>query len=224
MTEPAVTPSEEVAEATSLTLLEKARSGSDAGAWERLVSLYEPLVSRWCRLAGLQEADVADVRQEVFTAVARALPGFQRGQDQGCFRGWLRTITRNKVRDLWQQRGRQEAAGGSAAYERLLEVPSLDGSDRSAPDEETGILYRRALDLISRDFGERTWRAFWRVVIDGQRPRDVAGELNMTAGAVSSAKARVLARLREEFAGLLGEEAEPGDPPRGEHEGVGDER
>jgi hypothetical protein len=69
----------------------------DASAWERLIALYEPLVCHWCRRAGLQEADAADVRQEVFLAVSRGLADFRRDGGAGTFRGWLRVITRNKV-------------------------------------------------------------------------------------------------------------------------------
>jgi RNA polymerase sigma-70 factor (ECF subfamily) len=208
--------------ATSLTLLERARCGADHDAWERLVSLYDPLVSRWCRQAGLQDADVADVRQEVLAQVARSLPTFERSASHGSFRGWLRRITQNKVHDLFRQRGdAPQGRGGSDADQWMHEVPVPQ--DDSSALEEVGILYRRALELTARDFGEQTWKAFWRVVIDGQRPIDVAGELGMTAGAVSSAKARVLARLRQEFAGLLGEgpDAEPCGLPGGESQGAG---
>jgi RNA polymerase sigma-70 factor (ECF subfamily) len=228
VTELTVNPPGDTPEGTSLTLLEKARSGKDEAAWTRLVSLYEPLVSRWCRLAGLQEADVADVRSEVFSAVHRCLSGFQKGPDQGSFRGWLRRITQNKMRDLWEhKRSGQQGLGGSDAYAQFLEVPSPEPSDGdhsgASVEEEAAILYRRALDLIHRDFEERTWKAFWRVVIDGQRPRDVAGELEMTPGAVSSAKARVLARLRQEFADLIEEEAESCSLPSDPHQGASDE-
>jgi RNA polymerase sigma-70 factor (ECF subfamily) len=195
------------ADGTSLSLLEKARSGSDQAAWERLASLYEPLVIRWCRLDGFQDADAEDLRQEVFMSVSRSLGEFQRGS-QGSFRGWLHKIAKNKMHDLWERKKTTpQAPGGTDSDGPIVAAPSPQdsSSSESTADEETGILYRRALELISRDFGERTWKAFWRVVIDGQRPRDVAGELSMTAGAVSSAKARVLARLRQEFAGLLGE-------------------
>ena len=41
------------------------RAGNDEqAAWDRLVKLYAPLVYSWCRAAGLQPADVADVAQE----------------------------------------------------------------------------------------------------------------------------------------------------------------
>src|SRR5262249_27276083 len=72
----------EAAGATSLGLLERARS-HDAAAWGRLVQLYAPLVDRWCRQASLQDADAADVRQEVFLAVARGLDEFRRDSAGG---------------------------------------------------------------------------------------------------------------------------------------------
>ena len=40
----------------------------------------------------------------------------------------------------------------------------------------------------------------------GGRPRDVAAELGLTVNAVYITKSRVLRRLREEFAGLIGDE------------------
>jgi RNA polymerase sigma-70 factor (ECF subfamily) len=205
--DPPVNPSGDAAEATSLTLLEKARSGSEA-AWERIDYLYTPLVSRWCRRAGLQEADVDDVCNEVLMALHRSLPGFEKRPEHGSFRGWLRTITRNKIRDFWgQTRPDHQGPGGSDAYEQFLEIPAREDAPRdSSADEDNSLLYRRALELIRCDFSEPVWKAFLRVVIDGQPAADVAEELNTTPAAVYSARARVLARLRE-FRGLLGDEA-----------------
>src|SRR4051812_43084854 len=63
--------------ATSLSLLERVR-GNQAGAWERLVDLYAPLVYHWCRRAGLSADDAADVFQEVFRAVTAHIAEFRR--------------------------------------------------------------------------------------------------------------------------------------------------
>jgi RNA polymerase sigma-70 factor (ECF subfamily) len=46
-------------------------------------------------------------------------------------------------------------------------------------------------------FEERSWQAFWRVVVEGQRLADVAAELGLTRNAVYIAKSRILRRLRE---------------------------
>ncbi|MBI1313336.1 hypothetical protein GC176_18750 [bacterium] len=62
-----------------------------------------------------------------------------------------------------------------------------------------------ALESIRGEFHERTWLAFWSVVIDDRQTAEVAAELNMKPGTVRVAKSRVLMRLRHE----LGDE--PGD-------------
>jgi RNA polymerase sigma-70 factor (ECF subfamily) len=191
--------------ATSLSLLERARA-NDKAAWERLDSLYGPLVESWCLRARLQEADVKDVRQDVFTAVFRKIGDFRRDRPGDTFRGWLRTITQSKIADHWRlARAEPPGQGGSDAVTQMQQVPTPETSDsgNSSDVEEINRLHRRALDLIRHDFEERSWQAFWRVVIEEQRPQDVAADLGMTVNAVYLAKGRVLGRLREEFGELL---------------------
>jgi RNA polymerase sigma-70 factor (ECF subfamily) len=192
----------------STSLLVNAKHG-DPRAWERLVSLGMPLVLCWCRRGGVPDAEAPDIAQEVFRAVARALGAFRRDQPGDSFRGWLRKITRNKVRDYWKRRRQAgpAAEGGSDAQQRLQEVPEVDGpdSDESSEAEERRLLYRRAVALLQSVCDEKTWQAFWQVEVEGRRPADVAAELGMTANAVYLAKARVRKRLREEFADLLDE-------------------
>jgi RNA polymerase sigma-70 factor (ECF subfamily) len=204
VTDGTVTQGGGVGESTSLGLLERARF-RDPAAWHRLVQLYAPLIHRWCCRAHLQEADAADIRQDVFLAVSRCLNEFQRST-RGSFRGWLRTITRNKIRDLWRRKGYALPAVGGGDTDRYLdELPTADEGDSEGPEvaEERSVVYWRALELIEREFEERSWRAFWRVVIEEGRPADVASELGMTVNAVYLAKSRVLARLRTEFAGVF---------------------
>jgi RNA polymerase sigma-70 factor (ECF subfamily) len=193
--------------ATSRSLLELARE-NDAAAWERLVSLYAPLVFHWCRRWDLQEQDTADIFQEVFQAVAMHLAGFRKTQPGDTFRGWLRTITRNKIHDFFRRRGRQpRCVGGPDAQQRLAQLPAPQESEEDSGSEEVEDrrLFLRALNLIRGEFEERTWQAFWRTTVDGQTSRQAAAELAMTSGAVRVAKSRVLQRLREELGDLLEE-------------------
>ena len=69
--------------------------------------------------------------------------------------------------------------------------------------ESAGIL-RRAVELVRAEFEAQTWQAFWRVVVDGRRPGDVAEELGITTNAVYLARSRVLRRLRETLADETG--------------------
>lgn len=185
---------------TSRSLLADARLAVPE-AWERLVRLYAPLVSWWCRRWGVGEQDIADLLQEVFLSVASRLDRFRKEQPQDTFRGWLFTITRNKVRDHLRRRAVEPAAqGGSSAALNLL--PSLETEEEPPPTDDDGILddlLRRALDSIRGEFHDRTWRAFWGVVVEGRAAADVAADLEMTPGSVRVAKSRVLLRLRREL-------------------------
>ena len=142
---------------TARSLLEKARAREPA-AWERMVALYAPLVLQWCRRWGLRDDDAADVFQEVFQAVAAHLATFRRNRSGDTFRGWLRTITRNKVNDLFRRQEREPlGVGGSAARERLSQVPpQLPIEDSAAADESDAELLHRALEMIRHDFETRT--------------------------------------------------------------------
>jgi RNA polymerase sigma-70 factor, ECF subfamily len=191
---------------TSLSLLDRVRA-QDQAAWSRLVLLYGPLVYRWCRRAGLQAADAADVGQEVFRAVARKVSEFRHDRDGDSFRAWLRAITRNKILDAFRRPAPGcPPPGGSDAQRRLQEVPTrvLEDAGPAADAEETRLLFRQAVELMRGEFEEGTWRAFWQAAVEGRRPADVAADLGVSVNVVYLAKSRILRRLREEFADLLG--------------------
>jgi RNA polymerase sigma-70 factor (ECF subfamily) len=191
---------------TSRSLLERVRA-DDSAAWHRLVSLYAPLVYHWCRRWDLQEQDVADVFQEVFQAVAAHIHDFHKTGPGDTFRGWLRTITRNKVHDHFRRLGREPGGvGGTDAQRRLAELPAPGPAeeDRSAAgDDAERRLFYQGLELIRQEFEERTWQAFWRTAVDDRAPKDVGAELGMSPGAVRVAKSRVLQRLRAELGDLM---------------------
>ncbi len=196
---------------TSRSLLVRVKD-DESEAWDRLVSLYAPLVYHWCRRLNLADSDVPDVAQEVFKAVSQNIDRFRKSRPSDTFRGWLRTITRSKAMDNFRRQGRDvaQAAGGSEARERLAGVPesaleSLDEEpgDNSDDDGSGQLLLHQALELIRNDFHERTWQAFWRIVVDNCSPAEVAKELDMKPGAVRVAKCRVLQRLRQDLGELL---------------------
>jgi RNA polymerase sigma-70 factor (ECF subfamily) len=172
-------------------------------AWQRLMSLYSPLVRYWCRQAGIAEQDVADVSQEVFAAIASSLATFDTGRQGTTFRAWMRGIARHKLMDHVSRR-RELAAGGTDAYNRLLEVPARQNSlELSESPAEVNSLYQRALRLVRDQFEDRTFTAFWRVTVENHSPVDVARDLGITANAVRQAKSRVLRRLKEEIGELI---------------------
>jgi len=177
---------------------------NEGDAWNRMVSLYAPLVYHWCQKLDVSPDDAQDVVQEVFKSVAQRIEDFRKDRPQDTFRGWLRVITRHKAIDHYRRSSKQAtAAGGTEAQHRLAEFPAPELGDDDADDRTAqNLLFHQALRLIRENFQPQTWQAFWRVVVDDCTPAEAAAELSMTAGAVRVAKCRVLQRLREELCDL----------------------
>ena len=171
-------------------------------AWVVMVDLYGPLVCAWCRRARMGREDIADTTQEILLAAWAGIEGFRRERPNDTFRGWLRTIARNKICDFFERhKNHPDAEGGTAAYRRMNELPVSE----ELYDEvsvELAELFRRALALVETDFAEHTRRAFWMTVVEERSPSGVAKELGMTEGAVRNAKYKVLRRVRQ----VLGDE------------------
>lgn len=185
---------------TSTSLLARAKS-RDETAWQEFVTLYSPLIYAWCRRAGLSGEDAADVLQEVFRVLWGGLPHFD--PHKGSFRGWLKTITANKIRDLYRQQQRGwTAAGGTSNDQQIQNVPAPWTAVEDDPEIDQQRLSRRALELVKAEFEERTWKAFWLVTVEDRDPASVADELKMNRMAVYKAKSRVLKKLREKLTDL----------------------
>ena len=186
--------------ATSASLLRRIKTREPL-AWERFVDLYGPLIFYWGRRHTLHDEDAADVMQEVLIAVSRTVNEFQQDASRGRFRGWLWTITRNKIRDHRRRVERQlnveELHELGDAIESLPDEWSDDASQES--QQEVRSLVHRGLELIRGEFQPQTWTAFWRATIDGHDTAQIAAELGMTQNGVRQAKSRVLRRLRAEL-------------------------
>ena len=197
----AIMVTEPTVKTTSVTLLERVRSG-DEEAWHRLFNLYGPLVLHWCERWGVTGPDADDVRQDVFRAVAGGLENFKRDRPGDTFRGWLRIVTRSKlINHLQRQQKHPEAQGGTDAQLKFQQIAEQELPEDSP--EDISALYHRALELVRQEFEVSTWQAFWRAAVEGQSPAIIATEMGVTSAAVRKAKSRVLNRLREELGDLI---------------------
>jgi RNA polymerase sigma-70 factor (ECF subfamily) len=185
---------------TRESLLVRLAGPDDHSAWSELLSIYGPVIHRMARHRGLQEADAADLCQEVFQSVARAIGRWHANPQRGRFRPWLFRIASNRLIDLLRARRRrvQRAEAGEAA--RAVENGYHAGQD----EEDSQLLSRHlerqvlkwAAEQARTEFEPATWNAFWKTAVEGGAPREVALELGLSVGAVYIAKSRVIGRLR----------------------------
>lgn len=192
--------------ATRLTLLARIKDGQDVEAWREFVAIYGPVIYRFARHRGLQDADAADLMQEVMRSVARNAHRMNYDPAKGTFRGWLYTVTRNKIYNhLLSQRNRAQGTGDSGGWERLENLSSRKDDDLEAEWEREyqRRLSLKAMERVKSEFQPTTWQAFWKTAVEGQPAAEAGRELSMSPGAVYVAKSRVLARLRDEVQAML---------------------
>lgn len=189
---------------TRASLLLRIRDTRDSDAWSQFVDVYAPLVYGYARKHGLQDADAADLVQDVLRAVSSAIKRLNYDSKLGTFRGWLFTVARTKLSDLVARRqspGR--GTGESDVQQLLLNRPAADGQDER-DHEEWNLDYERRLfawaaERVRSEVQDATWQAFWQTTVEGKSGKAVSESLEMTVAAVYLAKSRVMARLKEQI-------------------------
>lgn len=185
---------------TRASLLLRLRDRHDQAAWQEFVDLYGPMIYGFARKRGLQDADAADMMQDVLRSVSTSIERLDYDPRQGRFRGWLFTITRNRINSLQTGRkGKARATGDSGARAMLAAHPD----DRAGLEADWELEYQRrlaaiVLDQLRPEFSDKVWDVFWRTAVNGEAGEEVGRALGMSTGAVYVAKSRVLARVRAE--------------------------
>jgi len=184
---------------TRASLLLQIRDGANQEAWHEFIKLYGPIVYGFARKRGLQDADAADLMQDVMRSVSSAIGKLDYDRNQGTFRGWLFTITRNKIFNFLSARRIRPQGSGDTTTNKLLD----SHPDESDSSETWEMEYQRrlaaiAMERVKGEFHENTWRAFWLTAVEGLSAADAAREVRLSPGAIYVAKSRVLARLKDE--------------------------
>ena len=192
---------------TRPSLLARIKDSGDRRAWAEFVDLYAPLVYGYALKQGLQDADAADLTQEVLGAVARSAARLDYDPRRGTFRGWLFRVVRNELADLRAARRRHRPGTGDTDMKRRLEEQPAPPPDEAAAWEREyeRQLFARACEQVRRDFSESTWQAFWLTAIHHKSGKEVAGVLGLSTAAVYLAKRRVTERLRQQIEYLRAE-------------------
>jgi RNA polymerase sigma-70 factor (ECF subfamily) len=159
-------------------------------------------VYRFCVRQGLQDADAADVTQEVLDQVARSMPTLEYQPERGRFRDWLGTVTRHKLARFHHRKNRAEAAVGGDEAEQILKQMPAPAADADWTANFHARVLHVALERIRPNFEPATWQAFERVWLENRPAPETARELNLPVATVYVAKSRVLKHLREEILAL----------------------
>jgi RNA polymerase sigma-70 factor (ECF subfamily) len=183
---------------TSPSLLVRIRDSRDVSSWRTFVDLYGPLVYRYGRRHGLQDADAADVAQEVLAQVARSVRDFEYQPERGRFRDWLGLMTHRKLLNWREKQGRHAAGKGGDSSDMLASVADPQADGEWAVEFNRHVLHA-ALERVRPRFAPVAWRAFELVWLHDRPAPEAARELGLSVAAVYVAKSRALKELREEI-------------------------
>ena len=181
---------------TRESLILRLPTAGDVVAWQEFAAIYEPLVYRFARRRGLQDADAKELIQHVFMAVARAISNWQPDPKRGKFRAWLFRIARNQVINMVAKKRLDGGTGRTSAMFALQQITD-DQASREIQLDYRRELFRTAALLVRKNVQESTWQAFWITWVEGQTTEEAASQLNISATAVYIARSRVLHQLRQ---------------------------
>lgn len=160
---------------------------SSRQAAEQLLERYYDEIYRFAYRQLGDKEDAMDLTQNIFLAVFRALPGYDR--KKASFRTWLYRIAVNKAIDL-RRRGQP------------LQMP-LEDLELPAPEDWAGRVQDRALlEQIEQYVSglDPGVQAVFRLRLYGERTfPEIAAALGETESAVKSRYHRLLQQLRKEF-------------------------
>ena len=183
---------------TRASLLVRIRDPQDGEAWSQFVKVYSPLVYRYARRRGLQDADAADLTQDVLRTVTRSIKRFDYDRGRGTFRGWLMSVTRTRLCDLLARR-QASGSGDTKVIQLLQQQPAPQDEEEHWEREYRRCVFEWAAGQIRGEFQDSTWNAFWQTSVEGRETKEVSRSLGMTVGAVYIARSRVLARLKKQI-------------------------
>src|SRR5262245_7080386 len=171
------------------------RARTDRDALGRLYDIYYPQIFRHCLRRLFLRSVAEDLTSDVFLAVAGQIRDFA-GITHDDFVRWIHAIATGVINAYLRQSQRRSRLLDEAARQKAVHIVDLSANSDSLSALDWPRVYETLLKLGPRDQSIVTLRFFEDMSHD-----QIAGILDMRPGAVRTALARALEKLRREFGG-----------------------
>jgi RNA polymerase sigma factor (sigma-70 family) len=175
----------------------------DAKAWQTLVQRFAPLVHSVPIRYGLTPAEVDDVGQEVFLALAQSLAQIE---DPQRLAAWLITTARRySWRAIYRRRQEQPASADDLATSEGLGTSVPIGQPAPAINELLASWQRQeALQQGLQRLGHRCRQLLVLLFLDQSEPtyEEISARLDLPIGSIGPTRNRCLQQLRSILEGL----------------------
>ena len=181
---------------TRESLILRLPSANDADAWQEFIDLYEPLVIRFARRRGLQDADAREIAQNVFISVAKAVDRWQPDRERGKFRAWLFRIARNQLINWVAKHSKDCGSGRTSDFIAMTQIKATPQQQDALELDYRREMFRLAAAHVRASFSKVSWEAFWRTSVLSESVESVALSLGISHGAIYIARSRITARIK----------------------------
>jgi RNA polymerase sigma-70 factor (ECF subfamily) len=178
---------------TTGTILDWVRDPSNRSGWDAFAARYRDRIGSWGRRNGLQAADAEDLAQGIVMLMRDKIGSYD--PEEGRFRDWLKTVTRNACVDFFRQAEKRR-------YRPLLDdPPARQDLERDLDDQARTEVLRVALEQVRSCVPPRDWQIFEETTFEKRPAAGLAEEHGIGRTAVYMVKHRVRemvkARARE---------------------------
>jgi RNA polymerase sigma factor (sigma-70 family) len=204
--QPIMAPHREDIIPTRYSLLSRLQNWDDQESWRDFFDTYWRLIYGVAVNSGLSETEAQDVVQETVICVAKDIQKFKRDRSKGSFKGWLRNLTRWRIRDQLRKRmpGQVEAGEPSEDEPADIGLENIAGAASSSLEELwekewQENLFDAAIDRVKRRVKEEQFQMFDLYVVKKWPVAKVAQTLRVSVGQVYLAKHRVGGLIKKEI-------------------------
>ena len=180
---------------TQLVLLVNQAKDGNRSAFARLIDQFQADVFRMVYYRIRSRADAEDIAQDVFLKAYQKISSIK---DASRFRGWLFSITLNRIRDF--QRKKRFRSLFKAEDENIeSQPPSEEGTDQ--PDALNHVLredFWRQIRLILNKLSKMEREVFLLRFFDQLSLNEIAGALKKNESTIKTHLYRALAKFKKE--------------------------
>lgn len=188
---------------TRVSLLLRIKDDRDSNAWQEFDTIYRPMLYRFAKAYGAHDSDAEDVVQQCMGAIHAHIKEFEYDPSKGRFKGWLKTLVNNRMRNRFRKQKEEIARTQHFAGLQSPESNPESMFDKIWMDEHL----KHALKVVRRDVEEKTFKAFVMYVIEEKPVEEVCTALDLNQNQVHKAKYRLTRKLAEVMATLTGEDS-----------------
>ena len=170
----------------------------DETAWREFVERYGSRIYTWCIYRKLQPTDAEDVMQSVLLRLAKQIQAFDYDPQQS-FRGWLRRITENAIKDFYLAAARHvPGKGGSGILALLAEEPAQQELVERLAEAFDLELLDLAKSRARQRVNDTRWLSWQLTAEQGMSGKEAAAQLDISVATVYTGKNQVQKLIREE--------------------------